>query len=164
LAIPIKVLFAASVASMFGCIPLAQAQQAGTACQAIQSISGTASGTGATNGIPGIFLPGDTITISAALGTATAGVFRITGNFTGVPTLAGPANAPATLTYSVVGPLPPGSIGVGYFVDSANGTLIITASCTNVPFQIPATSTWGLAALALLIGGSTLLYLRRRNG
>lgn len=142
--------------------PLASAQQ-GTACGQIASISGTAGGAGDTDGIPGIFFPGDTVTITATLGTATAATFRIVGNSTGIPGLAGPAAVPATLTYTVTGGLPAGSIGIGYYIDTANGTVNITASCVNVPIQVPTTSNWVLAAMALLLAGSTALYLRRRR-
>ncbi len=161
---PRRFLVAASAALLVMFASVAWAQPAGNACQNMSLISGTATTTGDTNGIPGVFFPGDTITISGALGTATAASFHIAGNSTGIPILAGPANAPVTLTYTVPGSgLPPGSIGVGWYVDSTNGTLVITASCVNVPpAPVPTMSSWGLAVLALMLAGSTLLYLRRR--
>lgn len=142
--------------------PLASAQPA-TACGQMSAISGAAAGAGATNGITGIFLPGDSVTIAATLGTATAATFRIVGEPAGVVTLAGPAAVPGTLSYTVTGPLLPPAIGIGYYIDTANGTVNITASCVNVPIQVPTTSNWALAVIALLLAGSTALYLRRRR-
>jgi hypothetical protein len=143
--------------------PLGWGQPAPSACQQISSLSGTAPGAGSTNGVVGVFAPGDTVTITATLGTATAATFRIVGNSTGSPGLAGPAAVPATLTYTVTGPLPAGSIGIGYFIDTADGSVVIAASCVNVPIVIPTTSNGVLAAIALLLAASTALYLRRRR-
>jgi hypothetical protein len=134
-----------------------------SACAAISSISGVAAGAGATNGIPGTFLPGDTVQIAATFGTADAATFRIVGNSTGSPTLAGPIAVPGTLSYSVTGPLPAGSIGIGYFIDTANGTVNIAASCTNAT-SVPTLAEWNvvLLALALLTAGWAVIRRRMR--
>jgi hypothetical protein len=138
---------------------------ASTDCQAISSISGTYPGTGATNGQVGTFAPGDFVTISATLGTATTATYRIVDNASGAPssTLAGPSGVPGSLSYTVTGPLPAGSIGIGFFIDSANGTVNIAASCSGAVGVVPTLSQWNLVALAVLaaLAGLGALRLRR---
>lgn len=102
-------------------------------CQNVSAISGLYAGTGSTNGIPGSFAPGDTVTITVTLGAATTGSFRIVGNSTGSVTLAGPTSIPGTLTYTVTGTLPVGSIGIGFYIDAADGSVNVSASCTDAP-------------------------------
>jgi len=152
----------AFVLALLMAAPLAWGQQGQNSCQLMSSISGIASGAGATNGIGGTFANGDSVTITATLGTATAATFRIVGDPSGTVTLAGPAGVPATLTYTVT-VLPVGAIGIGYLIDTANGTVNISASCTNVPIFVPTTSGGVLTAMALLLAASAALYLRRRR-
>lgn len=138
-----------------------------TDCQAISSISGSYTGTGATNGHIGTFAPGDFVTISATLGTATAASYRIVDNSTGSPTstLAGPSGVPGSLSYTVTGPLPAGAIGIGFYIDSANGSVNIAASCGGAAGPVPTLSQWNLVVLALLtaLAGLGALGLSRRR-
>jgi hypothetical protein len=108
--------------------------------------------TGSTNGEVATFNAGDYVTISATLGTATSGTFAIVSNATGTPVLSGPRSIPGTLNYLVTGPLPPGSIGIGYFIDSATGGTvnISSTSCGPEP-AVPTTSRVGLFAMALVL-------------
>lgn len=106
----------------------APALAASADCGQIPSISGTY-GSGDTNGWIGTFAPGDYVVMTVTLGTATTGSFRIVGSPAGTPTLAGPSPIPGTLSYTVTGPLPPGSIGIGFFIDSADGTVNVAVSC-----------------------------------
>jgi hypothetical protein len=112
--------------------PSSTAMAASAECDLVSLISGTY-GSGATDGILGAFAAGDTITIKVTLLTATSGAFRIVGNDAGSVTLAGPSSVPGTLTYTVTGSLPVGSIGVGFFIDAADGTVSVEASCTDAP-------------------------------
>jgi hypothetical protein len=106
-------------------------------------VSGSFSGAGFTNGEFGSFAPGDLITISASLGTATTGTFRIVGDPSGAVTLGGPAGLPGVLTYAVTGPLPSGSAGIGYFIDTADGSGTISASCAADFTVSPLTIAFG---------------------
>ncbi len=103
----------------------------------------------------GTFAVGDRITLTATLPVGTtAGAFRIVGDPGGVVTLAGPANAPATLVYSVTGPLPAGSVGIGVRIDAVTGqSVTIQGSCVNVPATVPA---WSLLS-AVTTGGAVAL-------
>lgn len=141
----------------------AQTALAQTPCGAFSSISGVAAGAGATNGIPGTFTVGDTVQIGATFGTADAATFRIVGNSAGSVTLAGPLAVPGTLSYTVTGPLPAGSIGIGWFIDTANGTVNIAASCSNTT-SVPTLSEWNvlLLVLALLTAGWVIIGRRTR--
>jgi hypothetical protein len=99
--------------------------------------------------------------MSTTLGTATGGTFRIVGDPAGAVTLAGPSSIPGTLRWNGV-PLPPGSVGIGYFIDAATGgTVNLTASCAVQ--QIPTLSQNMLALLAgvlLLVGGAAIVARR----
>jgi len=161
---------AAAVAALVGAaslVPAGSAWAVSADCLAISSISGNYPGTGATNGRVGAFAPGDFVTISATLGTATAATYRIVDNGSGLPTstLAGPSAVPGSLSYSVTGPLPAGAQGIGFFIDSANGTVNIAASCSAAVGAVPTLSQWNLAALALLtaLAGLGALGLTRRS-
>jgi hypothetical protein len=141
-------------------LPLSQAQAAWVqpdisgACAAFSSAVPPATGltTGSTNGEVATFNVGDYVTISAALGTATSGSFAIVSNATGTPVLSGPRSIPGTLNYLVTGPLPPGSIGIGYFIDSATGgTVNISATSCGPEPNVPTTSRVGLFAMALVL-------------
>lgn len=140
------------VAVLLAAVASGAALAQSAACLQIPQISGTASGAGATSGIPGVFSPGERVTISATLGTATAATYRIVGEPAGAVTLAGPANVPGSLSYTVTGPLPPPSIGIGWFLDTTNGTVNITATCALAPVEpVPTLSTYGLVATMLLL-------------
>lgn len=78
-----------------------------------------------TDGIPGTPIAGEvyTVTISGINGT-----FRIVDDPTGAHTLAGPANMPGTLSYTVPS-IPQNLFGIGFYVDSGSGTYSVTASC-----------------------------------
>jgi len=139
-----------------------QAQVVPNFCAQIAALTATGLVAGATNGVTGTPPPGQQVTMSATLGTATAGTFRIVGDPPGTVTYAGPTAIPGTLNYTTTATLPPGAIGVGYLIDSATGgTVNLTASCA--PAQVPATSTSSLLAMAalLLLLGAARLYARR---
>jgi hypothetical protein len=140
----------------------AQPVGGGDVCATIGSLSQTGLTTGSTNGIVGATLAqGEIITMSTTLGTATGGTFRIVADSGGVNTLAGPSPIPGTLRFSGV-PLPPGSQGIGFFIDSATGgTVNLTASCALQ--SIPTLSENMLMALGalLLLAGAAVLVRRR---
>lgn len=152
-------------------LPLSQAQAAWVqaegisgACAVFSAAVPPATGltTGSTNGEVGTFNAGDYVTISATLGTATSGTFTIVSNDTGTPVLAGPRSIPGTLNYLVTGPLPPGSIGIGYFIDSATGgTVNISATSCGLEPTVPTTSRVGLFVMASLLFLIGLLAARR---
>jgi hypothetical protein len=159
---------AASACAAAGFAALVLAPSAGLAqvppgyCTQIASLTANGLVAGATNGIVGTPPPGLGITMTASLGTATAGTFRIVGDPAGTVTYAGPKAIPGTLTYTTTGSLPPGAIGVGFFIDTATGgTVNITAACSAV--QVPTTSQNALIAMAalLLAIGTAVLYRRR---
>ncbi len=135
-----------------------------SSCGLISSISGVAAGAGATNGIAGTYLPGDTVHIAATFGTADAATFRIVGDPAGTVTLAGPLAVPGSLSFTVTGPLPAGAIGIGYFINTANGTVNIAASCSNTT-AVPTLSEWSelLLVLALLAAGWIVIGRRTRT-
>ena len=137
--------------------------QAAFVCGQISTLTANGVPAGFTNGIFSILRVGETVTIKATPGTATAGTFRIVGDPAGATTFAGPTTIPGTLVYNGTGSFPPGAGGVGYFIDTAiGGNVNIQATCDAN--AIPTTSQTALiamAALMLLLGGG-LLYRRRR--
>lgn len=92
------------------------AQAAASAvCQSANSFPVYTGATGLTAGIGSTaFVTGDRVSITVELGTATSSSVAIVGNSTGTPVLAGPLTGAGTLSYTVNGPLPAGSIGIGY--------------------------------------------------
>ncbi len=120
-----------------------------------------------TNGVGGTFTSGDYATVTVTMGTATSSNVTIVGNSTGTPVLAGPLVGAGSISYKVTGPLPSGSIGIGWFVNSttpANGTVNVTVTCGDAPVPpIPVWSTASLGAAALGLLGFGLLRLRRRR-
>lgn len=132
-------------------------------CSELHSLSANGLVAGETNGDFGGLGAGEVVTMTATLGTATSGAFRIVGDPTGTNTLAGPSGIPGTLTFTSNGTLPGTSVGVGWFVDAANGgTVNIAVSC--VATAIPTTSPSALLIMAacLALGGLVVLF-RRRN-
>lgn len=105
---------------------------AGGTCQSFSQISGTVTAAaGLTNGIVGPVQVGETYVVSVA-GPGT-GTFRIVGDPAGMVTYAGPANVPASLSYTVATATPPvGAVGVGYFFTAGAGTVTITASLVQL--------------------------------
>lgn len=83
-----------------------------------------------------------------------AATFRIVGDSSGATTLAGPATAPATLTFTV-GATAPG--GVGYYFDSASGIESLDASCAQAaaPGAIPDSERAALINLFNSAGGAS---------
>jgi hypothetical protein len=136
--------------------PSAALAQAADVCSQMAGLSATGLVAGSTNGNFGYIGLGKTVTMTATLNTATAGTFRIVGDPSGTVTLAGPSPIPGTLTYIGTGTVPPGGVGVGFFIDTATGgTVNINVSCALVS-PVPATSPMTLmliAALLLLAGG-----------
>lgn len=137
---------------------------AGGTCQAFSQISGTVTAAaGLTNGIVGPVQAGETYVVSVA-GPGT-GTFRIVGDPAGMVTYAGPANVPASLSYTVATATPPmGAVGVGYFFTAGAGTVTITASCSRG--GIPSLDARGRALLGLLLalgGVAGVAYMRRRT-
>lgn len=116
----------------------------------------------------GTFTVGDRITVTATLPAGTtAAAFRIVGDPAGTVTLAGPANAPATLVYNVTGVLPAGSFGIGVRIDAVTGQSVnIQGSCVNIPPVVPAWSFLGAATTGgavALIGLMAAFRRSRRN-
>jgi hypothetical protein len=116
---------------IFGAASQAPLHAASLDCHSIGLINGTYSVANYTAGWVGTFAPGDVITVSVELGTATSGSFRIVGNSEGTVTLEGPSSIPGTLSHIVTSVLPADSIGVGFFIDSSDGTVEVTASCST---------------------------------
>jgi hypothetical protein len=127
------------------------AQAAVDVCSQMAGLSASGLVAGATNGdAPGFIGQGETVTMSATRNTATGGTFRIVADPAGAVTLAGPSPIPGTLTYAGTGAVPPGGIGIGYFIDTAvGGTVNIAVSCSVQP--VPASSPPTLLVLALLL-------------
>jgi hypothetical protein len=119
----IAVVFTLGLAS-----PASRAKAASDTCASIAGISGVYN-SGDTNGTFGTINAGEVVSVTISLGTATTGSFRIVGDPAGAITLGGPGAIPGTLTFS--GTLPSGAVGIGFFIDSANGTVIVTASCSG---------------------------------
>jgi len=116
-------------------------------------------------GLNGTFFVGDRITVTATLPSGTtAGAFRIVGDPSGVVTLAGPANAPATLVYNVTGPLPAGSFGIGVRIDAVSGRAVtIQGSCVNIPPNVPTWSFLGAATTGGFVALIGLIAAFRRS-
>ena len=136
---------------------------AGGPCQNFSLLSGTVTAAaGLTSGIVGPVQVGETYQVSVA-GPGT-GTFRIVGDPAGAVTYAGPANVPASLSYTVNTATPPaGAVGVGYFFTAGAGTVTITASCARG--GIPTLDTWSRALLGLLValgGVAGVAFMRRR--
>lgn len=140
---------------------------ASASCNSLNGF-GTQTGvvTGGTNGQVGTFLPGDTVSLTVALGTATTSNVTIVGNGNGTPVLAGPLVGAGTISYNVTGALPSGSVGIGFFVNStapANGTVNVTISCKDAPVApVPVWSSISMMTVTMGLLGFGLLRLRRR--
>lgn len=130
-------------------------------CPLTSNLSATGLTAPTTNGNFGTLNAGAVVTMTTTLGTATTGTFRIVGDPGGVVTLAGPATIPSTLTYVGTGTLPAGSVGVGYYIDTSNGTVNITASCAYSSEPVPTLSTYALFATMLLLATFAVWRLRR---
>lgn len=132
-------------------------------CTSFPLISGTiVAAAGATAGIVGLPGVGEIYQISVT-GPGT-GTFRIVGDAAGAVTYAGPANVPATLSYTVTSStLPVGAIGVGYFFSAGAGNVTIAASCSRA--AVPGLGAWGSGLLGLLValGGLAGVALVRRR-
>lgn len=140
------------------------APQASALCAAFPAISRTiTAGAGATNGQFGTPAVGETYTLSVS-GPGT-GVFRLVGDPAGAVTYAGPANVPASISYTVTNATPPvGAVGMGYYFDSGSGSVTITATCALAP--VPTTNTLGGALLGMLLvlcGGAWFVAVRMRS-
>jgi len=116
-------------------------------------------GAGATNGTYGTPLPGERFTVSFS-GSGT-GSFRVVGDPSGTVTLAGPANAPGTLTYIAGGSAMSGAVGVGFYFDSGSGTLTLQASCSGTTHPAPALGTRALTLLGALLALAGAVSVRR---
>ena len=125
------------------------------------SINNTVSAAGDTNGSFPNVIPGDRFTFTMTPGTATSASWRIVGNSSGVPTYVPGGTVSSTLTYTVTAPA--SGFGIGYLVDSINGTATITASCVHEAVAVPTQSQWGLAIMSLALALATALTLRRRR-
>jgi hypothetical protein len=149
--------FGAAAFVLIALAPRAAFAQAVDVCDQMASLSATGQVAGSTNGQFGYIGLGKVVTMTASLNTATAGTFRIVGDPAGAVTLAGPSPIPGTLTYVGTGTVPPGGVGVGFFVDTATGgTVNVNVTCAAPVTAVPATSHTSLllmAALLLLAGG-----------
>jgi hypothetical protein len=102
-------------------------QAASLDCNDIGGLSGVY-GSGAFLGIVGTFAPGDYAVFTVTLNTATMGSFSIIGDADLDPVLAGPTSIPGTLTYTVTGPLPSGAVGIGFYINSADGLVNVRSA------------------------------------
>ena len=119
---------------------------------------------GTTDGVFGSFAPGDVITLTVGLGTATSSSVTIVGDSDGDPFLAGPLIGPGSISYTVTGPLPAGAVGIGYYVNSTtpqNGTVNVQIACQDTPRVVP---TWSPFAAGITITLLGLAGWRRRRG
>ena len=134
----------------------------GTNCQQL-NFPPTSATTGSTSGVLGSFAPGDHVTLTVALITATTSSVGIVGSPAGTPVLAGPLIGAGSISYDVTGPLPAGAGGIGFFVNSvspSDTTITVSMSCTEgVPVWPPV--MFALAAVTML--GAGVLSLRRRG-
>ena len=141
------------------------APSAGDVCSTINNLSQTGLIAGSTNGVVGATLAqGEVITMTATLGTATDGTFRIVADAGGAITLAGPSPIPGTLRFGGV-PLPAGAQGIGYLIDTATGgTVNITASCALLAIPTLSENMVMLLGAMLLLTGAAVLVRRRSRG
>ncbi len=140
---------------------------ASAACQTLNAFPPSTGAAGTTNGNPTLaFVPGDRVSISVTMGTATSSSVSIVGNSTGTPVLAGPLTGPGTLSYTVNGPLPAGSIGIGFYVNSTTpqgGTVTVAISCADAPSIVPAWGPLGAGLVTFAAAMIGALTLRRRR-
>jgi len=131
-------------------------------CANFSSISGDIEVTpGKTYGYYGTPQPGEKFTFSFS-GSGT-GSFRIVGDPAGSVTLAGPATAPGSLSYTASNPLPSGTVGVGFYFDSGSGSLSVQASCTSPSTRpAPAIGARGLVLLGALLALAGIAFSRRK--
>jgi hypothetical protein len=131
-----KLLFAILVVTLFFTVLAlpTPAHAASNDCADFSSLSGPRIGA-RIDGVSGTFEPGDFVTITITPIGNTTGTWRIINNGFGSVTFAGPASIPGTLTFLVTGPLPIGSDGIGFYVDSVGGdeTYDVNATCTDAP-------------------------------
>jgi hypothetical protein len=143
------------------------AAQASALCTAFPAISTTTTaGAGVTNGQFGAPAVGEIYTLNVT-GPGT-GAFRLVGDPGGTVTYAGPANVPASISYTVVSATPPaGAAGMGFYFDSGSGTVTITATCAVAPpASIPASNAFGKLLLGMLLalgGGLWIATVRSRS-
>ncbi|TXH33312.1 MAG: IPTL-CTERM sorting domain-containing protein [Burkholderiaceae bacterium] len=110
---------------------------------------------------------GDSFTLTLTPGTATSASWRIVSDDSGSPTstLVGGGTLPGSLSYtaSVANP----ATGVGFYIDSINGTATVTGSCRNLgaltPTGVPTLSEWGLLLSSAGLAMASLVLLRRRR-
>ncbi|MEI2650852.1 MAG: IPTL-CTERM sorting domain-containing protein [Microthrixaceae bacterium] len=118
----------------------------------------------------GTFLPvnvGDVFTFTITAGSATAASWRIVNDDSGAPgsTLVGGGTISGSLIYTVA--VAAGGTGIGFYVDSINGTATIQGRCSPgspvATASIPTLSEWGMIILSVILGIATLLRLRGRQ-
>ena len=142
---------------------------------ATYSIDSTVASADDTNGDYPAVVPGDVFTFQMTPegdGAATTASWRIVNDPTGDPgsTLVPGGTVSGTLVYTVTVAEPSGT-GIGFYVDSIDGTARVVGSCA--PAQgppaaarpaapVPAMSTWGMGILALLLAAVGLIGLHRR--
>lgn len=139
------------------------ATSASTPCTEISSISGDYDlGEGNyTNGIFGTPQAGERFRFTFS--GAGSGSFRIVGDPGGVVTLAGPTAAPGTLVYTAGTTFPSNAVGVGFFFDSGQGIVTLSASCLANARPAPALGAPALALLGGLIALAGACLARRRR-
>lgn len=140
------------------------AQVTSDVCLQLPALSANGLDTGDTNGDFGRLAAGESVTMTATLGTAASGTFRIVGDPVGTNTLAGPSGIPGTLTFTSTGTLPGTSVGVGWFIDAANGgtvNIAVSSSCIIPTIPTTSTSTLLIMAVCLALGGLIVLSRRR---
>lgn len=134
-----------------------------TGCTGINLFTTTAYTAGATNGSLSPFNDGDHITLTVSLNTATDSSVSLVGSASGTPVLAGPVIGAGSVSYDVTNPLPAGSNGIGFFVNSVtppSSLVNVTLTCTEgVPVWPPIVffvAASGVLAIAVMM-------LRRRQ-
>ena len=142
--------------------------QAGPITCATYSLNSAVSTAGNTSGnFPAVNV-GDVFTFTITAGTATAASWRIVSDETGNPasTLVAGGTVSGSLIYTVT-VAAPGGTGIGFYVDSIDGTATIQASCSpGTPVSaapIPTLSEWGMIMLSAILGITAILRLRRRQ-
>ena len=150
-----------SVASFAG------AQEGPSSSCATFALNDTISNPSATKGNYLAVAVGDTFTFTMTPGTASSASWRIVNDGSGLPasTLTAGGTVSNTLTYTVT--VANVGVGVGYYVDSINGTATLTASCRSGSAinatAVPTLSEWGLLLTGAALALASAVAMRRRR-
>ena len=144
-------------------------QPGGELTCATYNLNDPVSTAGNTNGYYPELQVGDLFTFSMTPGTATSASWRIVSDASGDPesTLNTGGTVSGTVQY---GATASGSMGVGFYIDSIDGTATIQASCepagsttTPVATPVPALGAFGIPLLAGILAVLGMLGFYRRR-